>query len=218
LWRSLGRGTWSTEEKHHLAAIEPFLAHALTVHDAGEMPLVEGDHTGLIVADTEGKTVYFTAAGKQLLFLATHPRNAPGATFRGLEVLPPRLVRLCKDLARVFRDDAAAAPSSYCRNVWGGFNFRAGWLEGIDAASRLIAITVSHSEPLPVRIIRNAERLPLSRRQAEICVLLVEGFPHEKIAERLGISRHTVNEHCRWIFNKLDVHNRAELTKKLLSV
>jgi DNA-binding CsgD family transcriptional regulator len=38
-----------------------------------------------------------------------------------------------------------------------------------------------------------------------------------EIAERLGITRHTANEHGRSIYNKLDVHNRAELVNRLLS-
>jgi DNA-binding CsgD family transcriptional regulator len=218
MWRSLGKGAWTAEEKNRLGALEPFFVHALTVHDAGEMPLVDDGRTGLIIADTAGKTIYFTAAGKRSLFLATHPRNGPGTTFQRLEALPPALIRLCKDLARVFSDDAtAAAPSYSCLNIWGRFHFRAQWMEGVDAAAGLVAITVSHEEPLPIRLIRSAERLPLSRRQAEICVLLAEGFSHEKITERLGISRHTVNEHGRWIYNKLDVHNRAELVTRLLA-
>jgi DNA-binding CsgD family transcriptional regulator len=217
LWRSLGKGAWSAEEKDRLAGLEPFFVHALTIHDAGETTLVEGRETGLIVADTAGKVVYLTTAGKRLLFLATHPRNGPGADFRRIDLLPPRLVSLCRNLARVFANDPVApAPSYFCRNIWGGFSFRAQWLEGVDSESGLVAITVSHHEPLPIRLIRNAERLPLSRRQAEISVLMAEGFSHEKIAARLGISRHTVNEHSRWIYNRLDVHNRAELTNKLL--
>jgi DNA-binding CsgD family transcriptional regulator len=32
-----------------------------------------------------------------------------------------------------------------------------------------------------------------------------EGSSHEKIAERLGISSHTVTEHGRWIYNRLDI-------------
>lgn len=218
LWRSLGRGTWTAEEKHRLAELERFFVHALTVHDAGETPLVERDRTGLVIADTEGKVIYFTAEGKRLLFLATHPRHGPGVVLHKLEVLPPWLVRLCKDLARVFCDDpAASAPSYYCRNNWGSFNFRAHWMDATAAAPSLVAITVTHREPLPIRLIRSTERLPLSGRQGEICVLLAEGFSHEKISEKLDISRNTVNEHSRWIYNKLDVHNRAELTNKLLS-
>jgi DNA-binding CsgD family transcriptional regulator len=48
-------------------------------------------------------------------------------------------------------------------------------------------------------------------------MLMATGCSHEKIAERLGISRHTAKEHGRWIYNKLDVHNRAELASKILS-
>ena len=45
---------------------------------------------------------------------------------------------------------------------------------------------------------------------------MATGYTLEKIAERLGISRHTANEHGRWIYNKLDVHNRTELVNKVL--
>ena len=34
--------------------------------------------------------------------------------------------------------------------------------------------------------------------------------------KRLGISRHTAIAHGRWIYHKLDVHNRAELVNRLL--
>ena len=64
---------------------------------------------------------------------------------------------------------------------------------------------------------RSVKRLPLSRRQAQVCMLMASGASNEKIAEQLGISAHTAIAHGRWIYNKLDVHNRAELVSKLLS-
>jgi DNA-binding CsgD family transcriptional regulator len=70
---------------------------------------------------------------------------------------------------------------------------------------------------MSIKLIRSAERLPLTSRQAEICVLMAEGFSHEAIAERLAISRHTVNQHGRWIYDKLEAHNRSELVTKLVS-
>jgi DNA-binding CsgD family transcriptional regulator len=45
---------------------------------------------------------------------------------------------------------------------------------------------------------------------------MATGASNEEIAERLGISRHTAKQHGRWIYNKLDVHNRAELVSKIL--
>jgi len=70
---------------------------------------------------------------------------------------------------------------------------------------------------LPITLTRSIGRQNLSRRQAEVCVLMATGCSHEAIADRLGISKHTANEHGRWIYQKLDVHNRAELVSKLLS-
>ena len=43
------------------------------------------------------------------------------------------------------------------------------------------------------------------------------GSSYDGIARQLGISRHTAISHGRWIYDKLDVHNRAELINKLLS-
>jgi DNA-binding CsgD family transcriptional regulator len=42
------------------------------------------------------------------------------------------------------------------------------------------------------------------------------GCSYDQIAQKLGISKHTAIAHSRWIYNKLDVHNRAELINKLL--
>jgi len=132
-------------------------------------------------------------------------------------VLPAPLVRICQNLNRVSSGDAdASAPVYHHRNVWGGFRFRAEWLDGNDPASGLIAITVTHQEPLPITLTRNIGRLPLSRRQAEVCMLMASGHSHDSIGERLGISSHTAKQHGRWIYDKLDVHNRTELVSKIL--
>jgi DNA-binding CsgD family transcriptional regulator len=133
-------------------------------------------------------------------------------------VLPAPIARLCQSLSKVFSDGASASPPTYHHaNVWGGFTFRAQWLDQDDPASGLIGITVSHKVPLPVRLIRSVTRLSLTRRQAQVCMLMASGISNDKIAEQLGISRHTAIAHGRWIYNKLDVHNRAELVSKLLS-
>jgi aspartate/methionine/tyrosine aminotransferase len=48
-------------------------------------------------------------------------------------------------------------------------------------------------------------------------VRMATGYSHEGIAEWLGIGRYTANEHGRWICQKLDVHNGAELVSELIS-
>ncbi len=59
--------------------------------------------------------------------------------------------------------------------------------------------------------------MPLNSREAEVCLHMANGASNEAIADRLGISKHTAITHGRWIYTKLDVHNRAELVSKLLS-
>ena len=131
LWRSPGESGFKAEDKRRLAGLEAFLAHALAVPAALDAPLVDSGRLGLIVANSAGKPVYSSAEGRRLLFLATHPKVEPSADVRRLVTLPPALVRLCRDLAKVFAGDPfATAPVQHHRNVWGGFTFRGHWLEG----------------------------------------------------------------------------------------
>jgi DNA-binding CsgD family transcriptional regulator len=218
LHRSPGDPRFTLEDKRRLAGLESFFAHALTDSGASAAALVESGTLGLIIADPAGKPIYSSAEGRRLLLLATHPHTKPSAAMRRTAGLPPALVRLCRNLGRVFSgDSSASAPVQHHRNVWGGFSFRAYWLEAAGPGARLIGITVSHREPLPVKLMRNLKPLPLSRRQSEVCLLMAMGSSYDQIAQRLGISKHTAIAHGRWIYDKLDVHNRTELVSRLLS-
>ena len=216
--RAPGEGRWTAEEKRKLGGLKSFLAHAMTTRGRGEAPLADSDRNGLIVADRAGKVVSFSSEGGQLLFLAMHERVAPDATIGRSVVLPPPVVKLCRNLSRILADDPmASAPTYHHRNAWGGFQFRAHWLDRSHPDSGLIGITVNHREPLTVRLVRRVGELPLNGREAEVCRHMASGLSNEAIADRLGISKHTAIAHGRWIYNKLDVHNRAELVSKLLS-
>jgi DNA-binding NarL/FixJ family response regulator len=52
----------------------------------------------------------------------------------------------------------------------------------------------------------------LCDREREIVGYVVHGFTNREIADRLGISGRTVSTHLVNIYEKLDVHSRAELT------
>ena len=215
LWRAPSATSWTPEDKRRLGALESFFLHALTVPTPGETDMVDGDENGLIIANSVGKPVYFSAEGRRLLFLAASPQTIAARS----AVLPAPVAQLCRNLSRIFSNDASAAdaPIHYHVNVWGGFTFRAHWLHQEQPGSGLIGITISRKIPVPIRLLRSVQKLSLSRRQAEVCVWMANGASNQMVSERLGISRHTANEHARWIYNKLDVHNRAELVSKLLS-
>jgi DNA-binding CsgD family transcriptional regulator len=204
------------EDKRNLAALEPFIAHALTERSAAEMTLVDSGENGMIIADGDGKPVYFSSEGRRLLFLATQPQVIPGKT--GPAILPAAVGRICRNLTAVFAgDEVAPAPVHRHANGWGGFTFRAYRLDAAETSSRLVGIAISRQEPLPLKLMRQMDKLPLTSRQAQVCILIASGLSYRAIAERLHISSHTVISHSRWIHTALGVGSRTELVNKVLA-
>src|SRR5690606_7439025 len=70
----------------------------------------------------------------------------------------------------------------------------------------------------PSRVtVEDAIALGLTRRQAEVAVLLVDGLTTESIAKRLVISAGTVRTHLDGIFRRLGVSSRAAVVGRLLA-
>jgi len=57
----------------------------------------------------------------------------------------------------------------------------------------------------------------LTARENDVIEQLVNGFTYKEIANVLGISATTVNDHLKNIYNKLGVNSKAELISKILS-
>jgi DNA-binding NarL/FixJ family response regulator len=58
----------------------------------------------------------------------------------------------------------------------------------------------------------------VSKREKEIIDFIGQGFTTDEIAEKLYISKHTVETHRKNIFNKLQVNNIAALIKKSITL
>ncbi len=56
-----------------------------------------------------------------------------------------------------------------------------------------------------------ADAKPLTRREKEIAVLVADGLVNREIAERLFLSRRTVESHVEHIFTKLGLSSRTQL-------
>ncbi len=59
-------------------------------------------------------------------------------------------------------------------------------------------------------VARQSLAVHLTLREAEVLGLLAHGAGTTIIADRLGVSRHTVHNHIAVILNKIGVHSRAE--------
>jgi DNA-binding CsgD family transcriptional regulator len=55
----------------------------------------------------------------------------------------------------------------------------------------------------------------LTERQRELCLLLFDGMSIPAVAKRLRVSQHTIVDHLKKIYLKLDVHSRDELRSRL---
>jgi DNA-binding CsgD family transcriptional regulator/GAF domain-containing protein len=59
---------------------------------------------------------------------------------------------------------------------------------------------------------------PLTPREREVALLVVDGLADREIAERLFLSHHTVSQYVKRIYRKLDVDSRVALTRILFGL
>jgi DNA-binding NarL/FixJ family response regulator len=90
------------------------------------------------------------------------------------------------------------------------------------AASRSLQLTAAHTPDVPAPRSGQASRMPLgglsagelaalSAREHQVLELLVDGLRVTQIAKRLCISTHTVRNHLKTLYRKLDVHSQGAL-------
>ena len=84
--------------------------------------------------------------------------------------------------------------------------------------SALVTVEVVEARPaLPTPdVVRS--RHGLTRREAEVAVLLAEGLTNEALADRLFVSKHTARHHVEAVLLKLDVKTRAAVGARLIAV
>lgn len=58
------------------------------------------------------------------------------------------------------------------------------------------------------------EEFDLTKREKEILLLLIDGKSYKIIADTCNISMHTLFTHTRNIYNKLNIHSRAEIAAR----
>jgi DNA-binding CsgD family transcriptional regulator len=86
---------------------------------------------------------------------------------------------------------------------------------GIILSRKLFVRTLVVTREHPAMI--NREQLVksgLSKREAEILLLMHEGLSNHQIADKLFISENTIKKHVSNIFQKLQVERRTEAIKK----
>jgi DNA-binding NarL/FixJ family response regulator len=74
----------------------------------------------------------------------------------------------------------------------------------------LLLLNALRSVP-PIRMFSTPGLNLLAERESQVAELVAEGLPNKGVAEKLGISEHTVSNYLFRIYNKLGISNRVEL-------
>jgi DNA-binding NarL/FixJ family response regulator len=61
-------------------------------------------------------------------------------------------------------------------------------------------------------------RPALTERETEVLRLVAKGLSYKEVAERLGISHRTVQNHVQNTLNKLQLHNRVQLVRYAIEI
>jgi len=218
LFRSRSQKPFTDCEQALCSRLTPYLAHALQARNGDDIQY--GDHgvSGMLIMDAKGAVLHLSETARSLLALTRQPALSVNNCNNESASMPP-LAELCLKLEAMFQGEESDPPCWTFTNGLGRFNFRAYRLDKQNPEpGGLIGLTIEHQEPLPLKLLRAMQHLPLSPTQKEVALLVAQGVSSEKIGERLHIKPTTVKDHVGKIFTKLDIHHRDQLLPKLLAL
>ena len=192
-----------------IARLGPRIAHGLrgAALLAGSPDAAAGGPPGVLVLSAELEVVAASAAAEELLSTVAGART--GAR------LPLAVRALAMALRAREADDTAPPPSVRLPTRSGGWlTVHASWLSG-PGEERRISVVLAPARPadmVPLLLAAHG----LTPREAEVARLVLRGTSTAAIVDTLHISRYTVQDHLRAVFDKVGVRSRRDLAGRLL--
>jgi DNA-binding CsgD family transcriptional regulator len=218
-WGALGvyRGRdepdFSDEEAAFLAGISSTLGEgfrrALLISSVATEQ--DADGPGLVLLDDENNITSITPAAARWLDELVNLGNPS-------ERRQPLVLAAVADRARAIADGPdppaalARARAHTRRGRW--LVLHGTRLSG--AAQGQTAVIIEPARPAEIAPLI-VQAYGLSGRERDVTQLVLQGLSTKEIADRLFISLHTVQDHLKAIFDKVDVHSRRELVSRVSS-
>lgn len=215
LHREQAREGYSAADSAYLAQLVPHIADglrkAVLLSSAPLAKTVDGP--GVLVLAEDLSVVATTAAAEYWLSELTEMEGTPR------QMLPVTVRNVVAGLRAVESGLASADSPPKVR-----LRTRSGhWL--VLYASRLRSAGEQRLISVIIEIAQPAEIAPLimqaytlTKREGEVTQCVLRGWSTQEIAGRLHISQHTVQDHLKAIFEKVDVGSRGELAARLFTV
>jgi DNA-binding CsgD family transcriptional regulator len=187
-----------------LTAIGPSLGSALrkTFLVPREDGAVEPSPPGVIVLGPDLRVVSWTAAARTWI-----DALPAAALFSAWGILPPVVYPVATLSRSRNAEEEAHALERTVDGRW--LMIQGARLEG-DNEDGKIAVTLRRATPSEMFDLL-CRVYALTQRERDVVAAIIVGLDTRGITERLFISRHTVQDHLKSVFEKLGVHSRREL-------
>jgi DNA-binding CsgD family transcriptional regulator len=213
LVRHAGRPEFADSDVELVASASALFARAIRrglVAEVSGSPTAAADPPGVIELDGSGGLLRISSSAEPLL------AELSGSTAdAGLDHPAVHAVASATRSAIVARADGvgSALPSSAVRAPTGTWLVLHGALLG-DVRSQAVAVFIQRAHPTLVAPLL-LKAYGLTPREQEVAQLLLRGATTIQVARRLTISRHTVTDHIKSIFEKVGARTRGELAATL---
>jgi DNA-binding CsgD family transcriptional regulator len=203
-------GPFSASDLRLLSALAPHLTAGLRAAAArASLAAVPADRAGVVVIGPDGIELANGVAERLLV----HPRGRSRHSFvTAVHVVAAQLAETLGDAGSTIVPELEITDEDHHQT----YRLRGERVDGADGRARgLIVIEPGSTgaRTTPAALVR----LGLTEREADVALAVLRDRTTAEIAVELGISPHTVHDHLRNVFAKLDVGSRQQLAMRLLA-
>ena len=228
LYRPSSANEFSSRDQAKANLLAPYLAGALenaiiSEQNARQNAIIDSIAThipnkGIIVMDESMEPIYQNKHAFRFFSYLNSPQQGQRISSHSI---PKEVYLRCKELFRFARaDESSEPPRKQCKLSC--------QVDKKKFSIHLRLITYRNKKPLlflyfspeeyELNLSKRIMRYGLSKRQAEVVFLLNQGLTNKEIGSKLFISKYTVENHLKSIFQKMGVKNRTELSYRLQQV
>ena len=209
-WRNSDDAPFSPDDAQLMTEVSSLLGRALRQHAAipVEAPAVRPAEMGVLLLDDQFRPCGATGAGRSWLSALNPAGTAP-------DEIPGLVWNIVGRLTAIERGEDPGRPArGRARTDNGSWAIvEAARLDG-SGAGIAVSIRAAGVEDVLGLVSRASGLTP---RECELVALLLEGLDTRELAERLCISRHTVQDHLKSVFEKVGVRSRRELVSSVFA-